>query len=40
MCEAAILMLKNNISCLLIVAAQRTVEGIVTRKDILRWQVD
>jgi acetoin utilization protein AcuB len=37
--EAAVLMLNKGISCLPIVRADRTVEGIVTDKDILRWLV-
>jgi len=37
--EAAALMLENGISCLPIVRADRTVEGIVTWKDILKWLI-
>jgi acetoin utilization protein AcuB len=37
--EAAVLMLNKGISCLPIVRADRTVEGIVTDKDILRCLV-
>lgn len=35
--EAAILMLDNKISCLPIIRIDRTIEGIVTWKDILKW---
>ncbi|MBN1567949.1 MAG: CBS domain-containing protein [Acidobacteria bacterium] len=38
--EAAALMLGNEISCLPIVRTDRTVEGIVTWKDILKWLVE
>jgi acetoin utilization protein AcuB len=34
--QAAILMLNNNISCLPVVSPQRTIEGIVTWKDVFR----
>jgi acetoin utilization protein AcuB len=37
--EAAALMLENGISCLPIVRADRTVEGIVTWKDIFKWLI-
>jgi acetoin utilization protein AcuB len=37
--RAAILMLDNNVSCLPVVSAEDTIEGIVTWKDILRWLV-
>jgi acetoin utilization protein AcuB len=37
--DAAVLMLNNKISCLPIVRPDRTIEGIVTWKDILRWLV-
>ena len=38
--EAAVLMLNRKISCLPIVRQDRTVEGIVTWKDILKWLVE
>ncbi len=38
--EAAVLMLDMKISCLPIVSANRTIEGIVTHKDILKWLVE
>jgi acetoin utilization protein AcuB len=37
--QAAILMLNNNISCLPVVSHDKTIEGIVTWKDIFRWLV-
>ncbi|MBZ5500125.1 MAG: CBS domain-containing protein [Acidobacteriia bacterium] len=37
--EAAVLMLNSKISCLPIVRPNRTVEGIVTWKDIMKWLV-
>jgi acetoin utilization protein AcuB len=38
--EAAVLMLNKEISCLPIVHPNRTIEGIVTWKDILKWLVE
>jgi acetoin utilization protein AcuB len=38
--EGAALMLNRKISCLPIVRQDRTVEGIVTWKDILKWLVE
>ena len=38
--EAALVMLNQKISCLPIVRSNRTVEGIVTWKDILKWLVE
>jgi acetoin utilization protein AcuB len=37
--EAAVLMLNSKISCLPIVRPDRTVEGIVTWKDIMKWLI-
>ena len=37
--EAALLLIKNNISCLPITSSEGTIEGIITWKDILRWSV-
>lgn len=38
--EAAVLMLNNRVSCLPVVSANRTIEGIVSWKDILKWLVE
>lgn len=38
--EAAVLMLNNRVSCLPVVSAKRTIEGIVSWKDILKWLVE
>lgn len=38
--KAAILMLTKRVSCLPIVHPDRTVEGIVTHKDILSWLIE
>lgn len=37
--DAAVLMLNKKISCLPIVRPDRTIEGVVTWKDILKWLV-
>ena len=38
--DAAVMMLNKKISCLPIVGSDRTIEGIVTWKDILKWLVE
>ena len=37
--KAAVLMLEEKVSCLPIVHTDRTAEGIVTNKDILKWLI-